>query len=543
MSLDLPLTLYLLCTVVAVISFGVFLPAVLCQHIAPFTIVCAATLGAGADVLFRSLGDTFDITVYGAGAQWVPWFIIVPLIICFVVGLYLWHPPKPSTSPQMNPLYGVSIGAVGFLYFTLLGYPNTVARWVEGSYWLTAVLSGAAVSGFVLVSHTRARTWLTSGKGIVAGSIALLAAVTACVIAPLPGVVVLCSIALFFLPLHFYHVAYRVRGTTINQIASLLGVAAVVFVSFVLLSVFSLTYAYVPGMHILRDKISVIILAASVMTLFVFIYRGSPLEYTKNRILTAALSILIIAGIWSGAAIYQSHPVTDTTIVVMTYNIQQGFNTEGKINPWQLLEPIQQVNPSILGLQESDTDRISSTNIDIVQWLAHKLDMYAYFGPETRQQTFGVALLSTFPLYNTETYYLTSIGEQTVLVRADILVNNEPLSIYVTHLGETEKDRTQQTAEILEILSKNTNRKILMGDFNSLPDSEQMKAFTTVVHDAWTYAGHSLLDPRGNTSSTLTPEKRIDYILVSEGLYVITCDVIRDVYGSDHLPVWAEIEG
>lgn len=528
MGVDPPVTMYLLCTVAAVFSFGIFLPAIFVfqqySH-SPLKIVCAATIGAGVDLVFRSLGDTFDITVHGVAAQQVTALVVVvPLVICFVVGLLLWYHTKehytPSEPPPVNPFFGLSTGAVGFLYFALLGYPNNVARWVEGSYWLSVMLSGAALGGFVLVSLTSAKKWLTSSTGVITGSIALLAALIVCVAAPVPLAVVLCALALFFLPVHFYKtVSYLMRpGVTVKQVGAFLGTAAVIFIVFILLSVFSLTYAYVPGMNVLRDQIGTIIMAAGIVTLLiVFGYRSPGVGSTgKNRIVTAALSILIIAGTWSGAALYQSHPApADTDLVVMIYNIQQGFNTEGKINPWQLLEPIQQVNPDVLGLQESDTDRVSSTNVDGVQWLAHKLNMYTYFGPETRQQTFGVAVLSKFPLYNTETYYLTSVGEQTVLVRADIQWKGEPLSVYITHLGETDKDRTTQTAEILEILSKNTNRKILMGDFNSLPDSEQIKAFTTVVDDAWTSAGHSPIDPLGNTYSALEPEKRIDYMIHS----------------------------
>lgn len=556
MGLDPPLIVYLLCAVIAVAAFGIFLPALIVvfqQYAHPLQIVCAATIGAGADLVFRTVGDTFDISVYGVTAhQLTALVVVVPLVIWFVGGLLRWYHTKeqkytPFESKPVRTLFGFSTGAVGFLYFTLLGYPNTVARWVEGSYILAAMLFGAALGGVVLVLHTSAKKWLTSNTGIIMGSITLLAALIACVFVPLPVLsVVLCSIALFFLPVQFYNtVSYLMRpGVTVKQIAAFLGAAAVAFVIFILLSVFSLNYAYVPGMGILRNQISTIIMGAGIVTLFItFGYRSPALNTMgKSRVLTAALGVVIIAGTWCGAGIYQSHPAPeDTTLVVATYNIQQGFNTEGKISPWELLEPLQRVNPDILGLQESDTDRISSTNVDIVQWLAHKLQMYAYFGPETRQQTYGVAVLSKFPLYNTKTYYLPSVGEQTVLIRADIQWKGEPLSIYVTHLGETEEDRTTQTAEILEILSENTNRKILMGDFNSLPDSVQMKAFTEVLDDAWTSAGHSPMDSLGNTSTALEPVKRIDYILVSEEFAVKTCEVIRGVYGSDHLPVWAEI--
>jgi len=554
MGTDPTLIVYLLCAVAAVVAFGIFLPAVLVtfqqySH-APLKIVCAATIGAGADLMFRALGDTFDITVYGVTAHRLTALVfVVPLVICFIMGL-LWFTPKEQNTkidlqPRMRAFFGFSTGAVGFLYFALLGYPNDVARWVEGSYALAAVLSGAALGGVVLVSSTSAKKWLTSSTGIGIGSLTLLAALAVCVAAPVSVLaILLCSIALFFLPVQGYHaVSYLMRpGITVKQIGAFLGTASVVLVVFILLSAFSLNYAYVPGMYVLRDQIGTIIMAAGGLTLLVFGYRANPDLSRGRSILTTALGVIIIAGTWSGVAIYQSHPAPeDNNLVIMTYNIQQGFNTEGKINPWEILEPIQHIDPDILGLQESDTDRIFSTNVDIVQWLSHKLNMYVYFGPETSQQTYGVAVLSKFPLYNTKTYSLTSIGEQTVLVRADVQWKGEPLSVYVTHLGETEEDRSTQTAEILEILSENTNRKILMGDFNSLPDSEQMKSFTQVVSDAWTRAGNPMIDPLGYTSDSLEPQKRIDYILVSPEFTVKTCEVIRGVYGSDHLPVWTEI--
>lgn len=561
MSVDLPVELYLIFAVIAVAAFGIFLPALIVvlkqySHSASAMVV-AATLGAGADLMFRALGDTFDISVYGISSHRLTAVVVVlPLVICFVARLLRWYSTTttvynmPRNPPSVRAFFGFSLGAVGFLYFALLGYPNNVARWVEGSYVLAAVLSGAALGGFVLVSLTSAKKWLTSSTGVVSG-ITLLAALIVCMI-PVPVLaVVLCGIALFFLPVQFYNaVSYLVQpGTTVKQVGAFLGTASVSLVVFILLSAFSLNYAYVPGMNILRGQISTIMMAATVLTLvFVIWYRGNPTKDTtkinnsKSKMLTAALGVIIIAGTWFGPAVYQSHAAPENEgLVVITYNIQQGFNTRGKINPWEILEPLNRISPHILGLQESDTDRISSTNVDIVQWLAHKLNMYTYFGPETRQQTYGVAILSKFPLYNTETYYLTSVGEQTVLIRADIWWRGKPLSVYITHLGETEEDRTTQVSEILQILSENANRKILIGDFNSLPDSEQMRALTQVLDDAWTKAGNLHMDPLGNTSSALEPVKRIDYILTSGDLTVKTCEVIRNVYGSDHLPVWAEI--
>jgi len=48
----------------------------------------------------------------------------------------------------------------------------------------------------------------------------------------------------------------------------------------------------------------------------------------------------------------------------------------------------------LIGLQESDTNRISGGNSDIVRYFADRLDLYAYYGPKVVPGTFGIALLA-----------------------------------------------------------------------------------------------------------------------------------------------------
>lgn len=566
MGVNPAVTVYLCATVIAVVSFGIFVPPLVAQFrqyamnaSAPVTFVCAVTIAAGADLVFRALGDTFDITVYGVTAHRLTALVVLlPLVVLFVVSLLFWYktprinPPEKDTSVPCRALFGVGLGTLFFLYIALLGYPNNVARWVDGSYRLAALLFSIALGGCVVALYSRIQTWLTSDKSLIAGSILTLLAFVVLVYVPVPVLaIVLSAAALFFFPVLLHNtVRYLMRpGVTVKQIAAFMAAAAFVLVILVLLFAFSLTWAFVPGMGFLRDQVGTIIMVAVFLSLlgtFAVRYRSSrsPGSFTPMKSLAAVLGILVIVGTCSSVFIYQSHPApqSEDRLIVMTYNIHQGFNTEGKINPWELLEPISRVNPDILALQESDMNRISSTNVDIVQWLAHKLNMYIYFGPETSQQIYGVAILSKFPLHHTETYYLTSIEDQRVLVRADIQWKGQPLSIYAVHAGLSEEDRTAQTAEIRDILVQNANRKILMGDLNSLPTSKQIIQLVVMLNDAWTSSGYTPMDPLGWTSSSLEPEKRIDYILVSKEFTVRHCEVIRGVYGSDHLPVWAEIE-
>jgi endonuclease/exonuclease/phosphatase family metal-dependent hydrolase len=563
MGLDLAISMYLLCTVAAVMSFGVLLPALIVTFRnsrdtagALSGIVGAVAVSAGVDCVFRALGDTFDISVYGVTASRLTSFVVVlPLVLLLVICLVLWYrasdvtPQRTELNPKkVRSTFGYGAGILFFLFITFLMYPNDVACWTGGSYPLTAVLFACALGAFLVAWTTKVRNWLASGIGLLISGIIIVFAFAALVYVPVPLLaIVLAALAVFFAPVQVHGIIHYLIPADTKKVASFLVVAAGTLIVLLLFSVFTLTYSYVPGMGFLRGQMGTIFMVAALLLLLsnAAIRGKSPIQgVPPPRRILAVLGVLIIVGTSAGVFMYQSNPVPPgEELAVMTYNIHQGYNTEGKINPWEILGPIQQVNPDILALQESDMNRLSGTNVDIVQWLAHKLDMYVYFGPKTCHQIYGVAILSKFPLHNTETYFLTSIEDQRVLVRGDIQWNGQPLSVYAVHMGLSEEDRTTQTAEILEILSENANVKILMGDLNSLPGSEQIKAFTAVLSDAWVSSGHSPTDPAGYTFDSLEPHRRIDYILVSKEVAhrIKTCTVIRSVHGSDHMPVWAEI--
>src|SRR5699024_6204784 len=98
---------------------------------------------------------------------------------------------------------------------------------------------------------------------------------------------------------------------------------------------------------------------------------------------------------------------------IMTYNIQQGFDAEGNKNLDGQLQVIRDVDPDILGLQESDTARVANGNVDAVRYFADHLHMYSYYGPSTTTGTFGIALLSKYPIEDPKTFFMYSTQEQT----------------------------------------------------------------------------------------------------------------------------------
>ncbi len=275
---------------------------------------------------------------------------------------------------------------------------------------------------------------------------------------------------------------------------------------------------------------------------------------TTRTYLTTVLLVLVftvggLSGLITGIII-PSAP-TDS-ITVMTYNIYQAYTPDGRVSLADLRDTIRSVDPDILGLQECDSNRVSSMNIDTVMWLSRELHMYSYFGPPTSKEIIGVSLLSKYPIKNA-TYYLLPYEElPRVLIHAVIVIGSVELNVFVVHLGLSYTDRTTQAAKVMEYVNAVPSPKILIGDFNTLPtghpepgsedpDDTIYHDISQYLNDTWTASGHGLDAPEGYTWPSDNPFERIDYIWVSPDISVISCTVLTDAKGSDHLPVVAEV--
>jgi endonuclease/exonuclease/phosphatase family metal-dependent hydrolase len=132
------------------------------------------------------------------------------------------------------------------------------------------------------------------------------------------------------------------------------------------------------------------------------------------------------------------------------------------------LDLIREEDPDLIGLQETDNTRIAGGNNDVVRYLADNLEMYSYYGPKTVAGTFGVALLSRFPIESAKTYYLYSEGEQVAVIEAEITTGSQTYTIYVIHHGNCGDGPQWQQPELLQLVAEKDN-VIAMGDFNMRP--------------------------------------------------------------------------
>jgi endonuclease/exonuclease/phosphatase family metal-dependent hydrolase len=311
-----------------------------------------------------------------------------------------------------------------------------------------------------------------------------------------------------------------------------LGIFFLLLMSFA--QVFTTVYDYIPVVGPwFRDQFWLVFLVGGVILFLSFLltYRlkddGAPAaKYFRPipvMIIVVLLAIIPIGVflefLFGGPQNYDSNnpPPVPTTLRILTFNIQQGYDANGQKNFEGQLQAIRQLNPDMIALQESDTARVANGNSDVVRFLADRLNMNAYYGPKTVTGTFGIALLSRYPFENPQTFFMYSIGEQTASLSVPIQVGQKKFNILVTHLGNDGPMIQQQ--QVLQRLDGLTN-VIAMGDFNFRPDSDQYRLTLQNYEDAWTVAASQVM-PTGET-----PAGQIDHVFLSPGMKVGRAEVV-----------------
>ena len=126
---------------------------------------------------------------------------------------------------------------------------------------------------------------------------------------------------------------------------------------------------------------------------------------------------------------------------------------------------IRELEVYVIGLLESDTQRIIMGNRDTMQYLAEDLGMYVDYGPGPNQHTWGSALLSKFPILNSTHHLLPSpVGELAPAIEATLDVYGTQIDVFVFHSGQEEdpEDRRQQSEYLARIMSATPRPAILL---------------------------------------------------------------------------------
>jgi len=554
-------------------AFLLFLPTLIWHRkVKPTSLAAGLMLGLSLSILFRTLNSGYDITGYGLleGIGWIFAVVATGLMVRELAGP-VDEQPEDDQPGGFGRLLGGSLGlmAVLILFYFAFTAPNVIARWTGTSYMMIVALMIFVLVGFSLLFYNNSRflSLLSPGALLLWNLLFALALVLTIFphqlrfpvepgaypfyeppVAPVWSLALIGMIVLFPVLLVDFMLFYKELVNSKPKPPALGGSFATASL-FMLLMIFSqaftTVYSYIPVVGpFFRDRFwQVFLVLGIVITLTALSLRREtfaikPLE-AQFPGANNFIWILTVVGIITIAGVYWRTPDPiqpsgdQSELKILTYNIQQGYSEGGLKNFDGQLDLIRDVNADVIGLQESDTNRVAGGNADIVRYFAERLNMYSYYGPKVVPGTFGIALLSRYPIENPRTFYMYSEKEQTATIFAQITVGGKTFNIFVTHLGNG-GPLIQEEHFLAEIVGKED--VIAMGDFNFNPDTEQYQLTTQTLDDAWLLRWPDDVDDEG-----VHLDKRIDHIFVSPGTQVLDARYLLSP-ASDHPAMEVEIE-
>jgi len=252
---------------------------------------------------------------------------------------------------------------------------------------------------------------------------------------------------------------------------------------------------------------------------------------------------------------------------IISYNIRYDNNWDiensWKIRRNKISQILVQYSPSIIGIQEGLLNQ--------VQYIDSSLIDYDYVGVGRDDgkkkgefcaiyfDTTRYVLLKNSTFWLSETPDTISVGWDAALERICTYglfkdrITKEEFLVFNTHFDHIGVVAREKSSELILKRINKINRQslpvILMGDFNSIPNSSPVKEIKTELSDALQISLEKLQGPRGTFNGfneDLPIEKRIDYIFTNN-LKVLSYTHINDRLNnnrhiSDHLPVMIKIQ-
>lgn len=236
---------------------------------------------------------------------------------------------------------------------------------------------------------------------------------------------------------------------------------------FSLAHVWVVAYAFVPGGNLVRERTD-LVLGASVF--LVGLRKAITPLTTSTKVIAKTVTVFsAVSCIISLMRFPFSKPVPHNpefkAITAGIWTIHFGLDNDMWASEDRMAELIKDMELDVVGLLESDNQRIIMGNRDLTQKIAETLGMYVDYGPGPNKHTWGAALLSKFPILNSTHHLLPSpVGELAPAIHATLDVHGEMVDVVVFHSGqeEDEEDRRLQSLALADIMGSNDRPMILL---------------------------------------------------------------------------------
>ena len=527
-------------------------------------------LAVSLSVLLRTVyfGLDYSLTVAGGWSG-----ILLGLLLA---GVLTQLDPGGQTRTEKKA-GGVTTPILGlFMVLTLIYFafsaPAVIARWTEGNYtlivlavsllacaWVVLLLLHPQflqrVSPLILLAWNLAFTICLTGT-VLAHGVAfpptpdspsvLVGAPTWWQAIPLVLMLVLFPVLFFDMGLLLEKV--RQADPAPRQLVPgiLLGCLALILLVFA--NIFSNVWGYVkPVSLFFRGKYWLaFLLPAAALCLLAWQARKATFDSEKASLgrlhwawalLLGGIFIVTLVRALPGKRV-QVDAANKSSLLVMTFNIQEANDVSGEKSFERQLALIKKVSPDILSLQETDSTRISLNNSDYVRFYAENLGYYSYYGPATVTGTYGTSILSKYPLLNTRTVFTYSDKDEIGVAEAEVEVAGRSFSIYDVHPDGSDTAMLAFARALLERSRANTY-VISLGDYNLRDYEEAYQLINSVYTNAWTSVYPSKISPDG---VDMSGENRIDHIFLSPNLSARNpVYLLPPASATDHPVHWSEV--
>ncbi|MBN1479424.1 endonuclease/exonuclease/phosphatase family protein [candidate division KSB1 bacterium] len=525
--------------------------------------VAVAVLSA---IFFRALGSTLDITVTGMTR-------IISIFLGLTGGFLLLQTVNQLPSSDVNfavshsraatrylAAFGLISGLV-LIYF-VLSSPTVITRWTETDYASAYLFYIPIILVAILCDQVQVKK-LSSHKTLVLVwnflflLILILAIVRHKIVFPqfptsspvfVEGAKTPIDIAASFVfllsPIIFLDIfifTEKLRVHKPSELALPLSLATLFFSLLIFMLIFTNVWGYVGEVsRIFRNRFYLPFLCAGagllLPILFIKDLRPDACPVVSKKLTLALMAIISIITLFVVTKFESGIPTNgENELTVLTYNIQQGVDSEGCKNYEKQLEVIRRVQPDVICLQESDVARISGGNSDIVRYFAQKLKYHSYYGPKTVTGTFGTAILSKYPLERCYTFFTYSDTDEIGTTVCDIRFSNQTVTLINNHPAGGAEAKLAHVEALLDLATDHAHI-VAAGDFNFRPDSPYYEQIVNVLVDSWRAR------PSINSEAEDMAD-RIDYIFVSNNFEVrdSACLPPPDSY-SDHPVFWTRLK-
>jgi endonuclease/exonuclease/phosphatase family metal-dependent hydrolase len=264
------------------------------------------------------------------------------------------------------------------------------------------------------------------------------------------------------------------------------GLGFFVYNLMVLFHVWVVAYAFVPGGPLFREHTDWVMLSmmlqigngvyaaqAAFSTPAAGKARAKPTNPATRKQRSYYIYVLLVIELLSASVSYLRFPSYNYTpyhpeqklVTAGIWTIHFSLDNDMWSSERRMRDAIKELELDVVGLLESDLQRIIMGNRDTTQFLAEDLGMYVDYGPGPNKHTWGSALLSKFPIVNSTHHLLPSpVGELAPAIHATLDMYGTLVDVFVFHSGQEEdpEDRRQQTQYLSKLMGSSPRPSILL---------------------------------------------------------------------------------